>query len=410
MTALLHKIQNLGVHDGLDSFDVKRVRLLNSLCVLGLSACLAVVPWVFIQDNLNGLWGNLLSQGAIGGVCWLQHRRRYRAAAVVLSLVGLVGVPLQMVIFPETWGIHFWLLPLSLLPQVIFFRDDRHIAVALGWAMFIAFTVCVLHAGAKTSQEAPEMAAQILAAITLMLIGGAVRTSVHEAEQEALDQADKAEAILRMTLPRAAVEQLKRGQQPPFEVSNDDCTVMMADIVGFTQMAETIRPQELIRILDEIFHEYDRLAEGRGLEKIKTMGDGYMIAAGAPDPYPGHEDAIAGLALDLVAITRELGKRFDLPLEVRIGIHSGVAWGGVIGQTRIAYDIWGDTVNMAARMEQHGLPGRIQLSQETAERLSPHFSIEARGMIAVKNKGEVHTYFLNGVVEEPASAHTEAAS
>lgn len=399
MTSLLHKIQNLGVHDGLDTFDAKRVRLLNSLCVLGLSACVAVIPWVFIQDNLNGLWGNLLSQATIGGVCWLQHRRRYRAAAIILSLVGLVGVPIQMVMFPETWGIHFWLLPLSLLPQVIFFREDRVLPVAIGWAMFVAFTACVLVVGARASHEAPEMAAQILAAITLMLIGGTVRSSVHQAEREAIAQSDRADTILLMTLPRAAVDQLKRGQEPPFEVSNDECTVMMADIVGFTKMAEAIRPHELIRILDEIFHEYDQLAEGLGLEKIKTMGDGYMIAAGAPDPYPGHEDAIATLALSMVEVTHTLSGRFGLPLEVRIGIHSGVAWGGVIGQTRIAYDIWGDTVNMAARMEQHGLPGRIQLSEETAHRLSDAFEVEERGQIPIKNKGEVKTYFLNGVAE-----------
>ena len=156
-------------------------------------------------------------------------------------------------------------------------------------------------------------------------------------------------------------------------------------------------PRELIVILDQIFARYDQCAERLGLEKIKTIGDAYMIAAGAPEPYPDHQDAIAELALALVRVTQDLASELELPLAVRIGIHTGIAWGGVIGQTRIAFDVWGDTVNMAARMERHGVPGRIQLSDETASRLSQRFLIEVRGVISVKSKGDVRTHFLNGM-------------
>lgn len=406
MTALLNKIQNIGTHDGLDPFDIKRVRLLNSMSMLGLGACWVVLPWIFIQENFQGLWGNLCSQAAIGGVLWLQSRHHHRKAAIVMSATGLFGVPLQVAIFPDTWGVHFWLLPLTLLPQAIFFRKERILPAGLAWAMFIAFSVCVLHIGAKDAQDAPELAAQILAALTLMLIGGATRDSVHEAEREAMAQSKRANDIMHMTLPSKAVSMLKQGHSTPFELSHDECTVLMADIVGFSKLAKEIHPRELIQILDHIFNEYDGIAQELGLEKIKTIGDAYMIAAGAPDPYPGHEDAIAEMALRMVSITHELAVDFELPLDVRIGVHTGVAWGGVIGQTRIAYDIWGDTVNMSARMEQHGIPGSIQISNETAQRLSDRFITEERGTIEVKHLGEVKTHFLTGV----RSAETEPAS
>lgn len=392
-------IQDIGVREGLDGFDARRVRLLNSLCVLGVSASMVSLPWIFVQENLQGLWGNLLSQLGLLGVLALQHKGWYRTAAMAITLTGLLGVCLQVLIFPDTWGIHFWLLPLSLLPQVLFFRDEARLPGILGGLMFIAFCACVLHTGGRDGHEAPVMAAQILSSLTLVLIGGAVRQASTEAEREALAQSERADAILHMSLPPAAVARLKSGRQPPFEVSNDECTILMADIVGFTKLASSVPPRELIVMLDRIFARYDACAEAHGLEKLKTIGDAYMIAAGAPEPLDNHPDVVASLALDLVHATRELAVELDIPLEVRIGIHTGVAWGGVIGQTRIAFDLWGDTVNVASRMERHGVPGRIQITDDTARLLDPRFVLEERGVIAVKNRGKVLTHFLEGVRE-----------
>ena len=397
----IQRVQDIGVTDALDGFDARRVRLLNSLCVMGVVACLVSLPWIFTSEDWQGLWSNVLSQAMLLGVLGLQRRGWHRSTIVSITLIGVIVISLQVWVYPESLGIHYWLLPISLVPQVLSFREDRWLPSLLGWTVFITFSVCVLYTGGRAGDPAPEMAAQILAAMMLMLIGGAGRGSTHEAEREALAQSARADAILHMSLPRAAVAKLKAGHRPPFEVSHDECTVMMADIVGFTKLASTVAPRELIAILDQIFDRYDQCAERLGLEKIKTIGDAYMIAAGAPEPYPDHQDAIAELALELVKVTQDLATELELPLAVRIGIHTGIAWGGVIGQTRIAFDVWGDTVNMAARMERHGVPGRIQLSQETASRLSPRFLVEVRGVISVKSKGEVRTHFLNGM-KEPA--------
>ncbi len=393
----LRTIQSIGVSSGLDGFDARRVRLLNTMCVLGISASLVSLPWIFLDQDWQGLWGNFLSQAGLAGILGLQHRQHHRLAALLISFIGLSAVTLQVLLFPTTFGIHFWLLPFLVLPQVLFFRTEKLLPSGLSWAAFLAFCLCVLHTNVDAEQTPPELAAQILAALTLALLGRAVRHSSMEAEREAIAQTQRADDLLHMSLPAAAVAKLKAGHQPPFEVSHGDCTVLFADLVGFTRLAASRTPRELISILDRIVSRYDACAQRYGLEKIKTIGDGYMIAAGAPEPYDGHADALASLALDLQRVTKEMASALNLPLSVRIGIHSGVAWGGVLGQSRIAFDIWGDTVNVASRMERHGVAGRIHVSQETAAQLSDRFVLEARGPVEVKGKGSLHTHFLTGV-------------
>jgi len=397
MKGLLQSIASIGVYPGMDGFDERRVRLLNAMCVLGISASLVSLPWIFVDEEWQGLWGNLLSQLGLIGILSLQHNRKYRLSALLMNFIGLAAVSLQVFLLPRTFGIHFWLLPFLVLPQVLFFRVERWLPSVLSWAAFAAFCLCVLKTNEVSNQTGPELAAQILAALSLVFIGRAVRHTSIEAEREAVVQTRRADGFLRMSLPAAAVAKLKGGEKPPFEVSHGECTVLFADLVGFTRLAASRAPRDLITILDRIVSRYDACAERYGLEKIKTIGDGYMIAAGAPEPYPDHADAIASLALDLQRVTVEMAEALALPLAVRIGIHSGVVWGGVLGQNRIAFDIWGDTVNLASRLERHGVAGRIQVSEETAALLSPRFVLEERGPIAVKDKGTLTTHFLTGL-------------
>ena len=397
MNNRLRQLQSIGVTPDLDGFNARRVRLLNTMCVLGISASLASLPWIFLDQDWQGLWGNLLSQAGMVGILRLQHRGLHRLSALLVSFVGLSAVSLQVLLFPQTFGIHFWLLPFLILPQVLFFREEQWLPSGLSWAAFFAFGLCLLETNAHAGQSPPELAAQVLAALTLVLVGRAVRFNSVEAEREAVAQTQRADDLLHMSLPAAAVAKLKAGHTPPFEVSHGDCTVLFADLVGFTRLAASRTPRELITILDRIVSRYDACAQRYGLEKIKTIGDGYLIAAGAPEPYPDHADAIAALALDLQRVTQERAGALDLPLSVRIGIHSGVAWGGVLGQSRIAFDIWGDTVNVASRLERHGVAGRVHVSQETAAQLSDRFVLEARGPVEVKGKGTLHTHFLTGV-------------
>jgi adenylate cyclase len=152
----------------------------------------------------------------------------------------------------------------------------------------------------------------------------------------------------------------------------------------------------LVEVLNEIFTRFDGIADKRGLEKIKTIGDSYMAAAGLPVPTEDHAERAAHMALDMVEEMRRFGQMSSHKLEVRIGIDTGAAVAGIIGQRKFLYDLWGDVVNTASRMESHGVPGRIQITDSTRRRLSAPFQLEKRDAIDVKGKGLMQTWFVNG--------------
>jgi len=175
-------------------------------------------------------------------------------------------------------------------------------------------------------------------------------------------------------------------------------------VVDFTPWSERLPPAEVVAYLDHIFSHFDELAERYGLEKIKTIGDCYMVAAGVPTARPDHAHALALMALDMLEAMRSADDVRDLGHELRVGINSGPVVAGVIGRKRFLYDLWGDAVNTASRMESHGTPGRIQITRATYELLADEFECEPRGTIAVKGKGEVEAWYLVGPKRDRAPA------
>jgi adenylate cyclase len=207
-----------------------------------------------------------------------------------------------------------------------------------------------------------------------------------------LEQA-RSEKLLLNVLPKSIANRLKDNDMRIAD-SHEEVTILFADIVGFTKITASMPPAELVDLLSQIFSRFDALADRHGLEKIKTIGDGYMVVGGAPAARDDHASVIAQLALEmqqeLAAFNAQTGKE----LEMRIGISSGPVVAGVIGTSKFAYDIWGDPVNMASRMEKTGLPGTIQVSDFTYQLLKAKHKFKSRGLIEVKGKGEVNTYFL----------------
>ena len=173
-------------------------------------------------------------------------------------------------------------------------------------------------------------------------------------------------------------------------------SILFADVVDFTPLAERLPPAEVVGVLDHLFSHFDVLAERHELEKIKTIGDCYMVAAGVPSPRPDHARALALMALDMQAAMRSVDEIGHLGLELRVGINSGPVVAGVIGRKRFLYDLWGDAVNTASRMESHGTSGRIQITRATKELLEDEFVCEPRGTIPVKGKGEMEAWYLVG--------------
>jgi len=210
--------------------------------------------------------------------------------------------------------------------------------------------------------------------------------------QRELAQA-RSEQLLLNVLPIPIAERLKRGERTIAD-HHPTATVLFADIVGFTQLSSGLAPTRLVAILNEVFSAFDHLADRHGLEKIKTIGDAYMVVGGLPEARADHAAAVARMALDMreaiAQVTAGTG------LEVRIGLHTGEVVAGVIGVRKFTYDLWGDTVNTASRMESHGAPGQIQLSEAAAQALGEQFECEARGEIEVKGKGPMRTFWLRG--------------
>ena len=211
-----------------------------------------------------------------------------------------------------------------------------------------------------------------------------------KAEQE------KSEALLLNILPGAIATRLKQGEQVIAD-NFADVTVMFADLVNFTELSAQLAPPELVALLNRIFSTFDQLADRYNLEKIKTIGDAYLVVGGLPTPRPDHVESVAEMALAMQkAIAQFTVSPAQPTLTMRIGINTGPVGAGVIGIKKFAYDLWGDTVNTASRMESLGLPGHIQVTETVYERLKDKYHLEPRGAIDVKGKGAMMTYFLRG--------------
>lgn len=213
------------------------------------------------------------------------------------------------------------------------------------------------------------------------------------------EEKEKSERLLLNILPQAIAAQLKQGAKIIAE-NFADVTVLFADMVNFTALSARLTPAELVEFLNRVFSTFDQLVDNHGLEKIKTIGDAYLVVGGLPTPRLDHAEAIANMALDMqtaIATLNEQGVLPDqTPLQLRIGINTGPVGAGVIGTKKFTYDLWGDTVNIASRMESLSLPGQIQVTRDTYERLRAEYVFEKRGTIDVKGKGEMTTYFLVG--------------
>jgi adenylate cyclase len=216
-----------------------------------------------------------------------------------------------------------------------------------------------------------------------------------QAEEALRQQQEQTERLLLNILPSAIADRLKQETSTIAE-NFPEVSVMFADIVGFTQMASSLNAIELVSLLNQIFSDFDRLTEKHGLEKIKTVGDAYMVVGGLPMRRADHAEAIAEMALDMKSAIAHFRDKTGKGVNIRIGINTGPVVAGVIGIKKFSYDLWGDTVNIASRMETHGLAGQIQVTAATYERLQERYVLEKRGAIQVKGKGEMITYLLVG--------------
>ncbi len=223
-----------------------------------------------------------------------------------------------------------------------------------------------------------------------------VMREVSRAEAAMEVEYSRSEALLTNILPATVAEKLKDPAHGVIADRYDDASILFTDIAGFTERASDMPPTDLVRFLDRLYTTFDRLVDRHGLEKIKTTGDAYMVVSGVPTPRADHVEAIAALALDMSRAVAGLSDPHGNPVPLRMGIAAGPVVAGVVGARRFFYDVWGDAVNVASRMETTDEIGRIQVTQDVYERLRDEFVLQERGEVAVKGKGVMRTWFLVG--------------
>ena len=219
--------------------------------------------------------------------------------------------------------------------------------------------------------------------------------SIEEKNAEIVQKNIENEKLLLNILPSQIATRLRSGEQTIAD-SFPNVAVLFADLVGFTKLSEANGAEKIVELLNELFSNFDILARKHGVEKIKTIGDCYMAVSGLPIPRPDYAEAMAELALEMIENVKELNKTTSTNMEIRIGINSGPVVAGVIGTSKFIYDLWGDTVNLASRMESHGIPNEIHTTEEVVWLLTDKFEFEPRGYIDIKGKGEMKTFFLKG--------------
>ncbi|MCG6560607.1 adenylate/guanylate cyclase domain-containing protein [Ruegeria sp. 1NDH52C] len=228
-----------------------------------------------------------------------------------------------------------------------------------------------------------------------MLIIGYLAFFRAETAEDALEaEHARSEALLYNLLPTEIAARLKDAPNQTIADNLDHTAILFADIVNFTPRSARMAPNDLVSFLNRIFSTFDELAAKHGLEKIKTIGDAYMVAAGLPQPVDRPVHRIAKMAFDMLATLRALSDELGEEIEIRIGLHTGPVVAGVIGHQKLFYDVWGDTVNTASRMESHGVPGRIQVTAAAKSELEGDYTFEPRGTVIIKGMGEVKTWWL----------------
>jgi adenylate cyclase len=397
--------------------DTPDERLRKSALVLS-SLLITIFTFIWVGTYAAlGLWRSAFiplayQVASLVGLALFTRTKRYAAyRASQLAMMLLLPFLLQWSLggFVESGAVALWafVAPLSAL---VFYGPRQAIAWFGAFLALVALSAAIDGVLPEPSEGIPSWL--VVAFFALNIFGPSITTfallehfvrSRDRAHRLLAAEQERSETLLLSIFPRPIAERLKVSQEVIAERC-EEVSVLFADITGFTPVAERLPAEEVVVLLDDIFSVFDGLLTRHGLEKIKMIGDGYMVAAGIPTPRADHADAAARLAL---AMRQALA---DLPvasgLSLRVGIDSGPVVAGVIGRTKFGYDLWGDTVNTASRMESHAPTGTIQVTERTYRRLEDGFVLEQRTGVLVKGKGEMTTYLLHAERPEPSLARS----
>jgi class 3 adenylate cyclase len=310
------------------------------------------------------------------------------AAFGMLGMMATVGDRMEVPFYPG--------IGLAVVGTFTLFRIRFPVALAASVVMLAAYAA-VLGRGVH-AYDNPQMAALYL--VTCVLIGAFASWNLERYARDGFlarlgleRERGRSERLLLNVLPAPIAERLKTDPAPIAD-RFPEASVLFADLVGFTEFSSGMAPEDLVTLLNDLFTAFDQVADRHGLEKIKTIGDAYMAVCGVPVPRADHLERIADAAVEMLAVAAQRARASDKPVALRIGIDTGPVVAGVIGERKFIYDLWGDPVTMASRMESQGVAGAIQLTARAGERLRARYALTARGAIDVKGRGRTETYLL----------------
>ena len=392
-------------HELPEAVDEQDERPYRTLFIAGLvgatfHACFVAIFWAIQSPRMAVI--NVASL-SIFVLAWLMNRRgRYFSAMTIIIMEVLGHQVLAVMHLGWDAGFQYYVVA---LPAVLFFLPPGRMGFKVGLNVLIAGTfLALVTLGRMTSPSHPVApsilsvleSVNILAVFGLVgLFSGIFAETAHRAEARMSEALAKAEHLLHNILPVPIAARLKDDDSVIAD-GFDEASVLFADMVGFTTLSQQVSPTELVRLLNDIVSELDELTGRLGLEKIKTIGDCYMVAAGIPLPRPDHASAVAEFGLQMMNVIVAYNEEHGTDLQFRVGINSGPVVAGIIGTRKFIYDLWGDTVNTASRMESHGLSGEVQITAATRNLLGDSYILEPRGPLEIKGKGAMETWLIKG--------------
>lgn len=398
------KISHIGVSNE-PYTEARRIILTNQIAILG-----TIIPqfynlFYFYYDYkllIPPIVVNLAGSFICLFVLSINYFRLHKLAKIIIAISPNIQIFLLTYYLSTATGMH--LLHIMMISFVLFlFSHERKMLIAA--ITSIPVVLYIYSYFRFTPETSPIMLnAEVLSVLYItisltviflvMLFFALFYREILYTEKLLQNEYERSERLLLNILPQEVAQRLKND--PGFIAEQfPSVTILFADIVGFTGITTSIKPDKLVNTLNEIFSRFDKLADQYQLEKIKTIGDAYMVAGGIPKPMDNHTENVANLALDMLEEVTDLnfeGKK----LNIRIGFHAGPVIAGVIGTRKFSYDIWGDAVNLSSRLESHGASGKIHVSSEVYTLLKDRFVFECRGEIPVKGLGNIETYFLTG--------------
>ena len=398
---------SIGVNESVPEGEAKHIRITNGVVIAATFVNFTVLIYSIVTLTGNQLASQLVSIGfqlsILVLVIGLNRARRFVAARIVFYAIFLFFVAYGSFSAPS--GFHYVSLVVGLSAFYLFPMHQRYLMLviaAIYTGIFILFESEIItpgvpganHPFATVSVEQWRVARLINLAISgvLLLVTGVYATrEIARAEVTIDRERARADSLLHQVLPKEIVKRMKEGESTIAD-DLDEVSILFADLVGFTELSESKSAKTIVAMLDDLFRAFDEIADGLGLEKIKTIGDSYMAASGVPVEISDHRRRIVEMALAMNRVVRSR-EEFE-GIKLRIGINSGSVVAGVIGDRKFLYDLWGDAVNVASRMESHGVPGEIQTTREFADAIRDEYRVESRGIFEVKGKGKLELFLV----------------